>query len=381
MSLEKFRELNTIIERDSTDTTYKYALLRGVSEICQHYTHFMEFKNGRVWFPLGLLVEKWLLYYYPIFAHPSFIPQKPSERDLEKPGYKIAFRRQFNKITSYYEDKGGFSVFYSDFRRGHIPHDINDELLELLKKLRYAITRYPMKHLGYSVTREHYTVFDFNRGGIIRRQPVTPELVIEKFGKFSISKEYFEIFNLFGGFISGEHSILNKWAEFTVNSDKTRRLTHEKMLDILTRQPITDREVNDIFRIFESLLFEKGYLECVWSGKKIKSKSELHIDHVIPFSVWRNNDLWNLLPTHRDINVKKRDFIPSPKLLKERQITILKYWTEIRSQFLERFDSEIRLSLIGISGYEMNLLQKAFEKLIEKVGYLIEQHGYLEWDK
>jgi len=218
MSLEKIRVLNTIIERDATDTTYKYALLRGVSEICQHYTHFMEKENGRVWFPIGLLIEKWLLYYYPIFDQPSFIPQKPCEQDLDKPGKKLSFRRQFKKITSYYEDKEGLSSFYNDYRMGHIPNDINYELLDLLKKLRYTITRYPMKHLGYSVTNKHYTIFNFTKGDRIRKQPVTSELVINKFGKFSISQEYFEMFNLFGGFISGEHSILKKWAEFTVIS-------------------------------------------------------------------------------------------------------------------------------------------------------------------
>ena len=83
MYLEKFKELNTILERDATDTTYKYALLRGLSEICQHYTHYMELDDERVWFPLGLLVEKWLLYYYPIFASTHFIPQKSSEQDLD----------------------------------------------------------------------------------------------------------------------------------------------------------------------------------------------------------------------------------------------------------------------------------------------------------
>jgi len=380
MSLVKFKELNTIIERDSTDTTYKYALLRGVSEICQHYTHHMKIENGMVWFPLGLLIEKWLLYYYPIFSHPSFIPQKPSERDLEKPGYKIAFRRQFKKITSYYKDKGGLSTFYNDYRRGRISRDINDDLLELLRKLRDTIRSFPMKHLGYSVTREHYKIFDFTKGDRILRQPVTPELVIDKFGKFSISQEYFEIFNLFGGFISGENSILNKWAQFTVRSDKTGKLRYEEMLEILTRQPITDRDVNDVLKIIESLIQKQGYLECVWSGKKIKSLSKLHIDHVIPFSVWKNNDLWNLLPTHRDTNLKKREFIPSPELLKERYFAILEFWKETRSIFPSRFNSEIRISLTGISEVETDLLQKAFTKLIEKVEYLIEQQGYIEWD-
>ncbi len=38
-SLEEYRKINFIIERDSTDTTCKYALLRGTIEICEEYQH------------------------------------------------------------------------------------------------------------------------------------------------------------------------------------------------------------------------------------------------------------------------------------------------------------------------------------------------------
>jgi hypothetical protein len=107
--------------------------------------------------------------------------------------------------------------------------------------------------------------------------------------------------------------------------------------------------------------------------------SELHIDHIIPFSVWRNNDLWNLLPAHRDINLKKRDRIPSQELLHRRKSLILRYWREIKSQFPDRFDSEIRLSLTGNYEEYDELLNGAFGKLVDKVENLINQYGYLEW--
>lgn len=379
MSLKKFKELNTILEQDAIDTSYKYALLRAVSEICQYYSHFMEVENGRVWFPIGLIIEKWLLYYYPIFAYPKFVPQKPSEQDLDKPGKKISFRKQFKKITSYYEEKGGLSAFYSDYRKSSIPQEINYELLKLIKMLRNTITRYPMKHLGYSVAKDYYTIFNFLKGKRIKKQPVTPEMLINTLGKFSISQEYFEIFNTLGGFISGEYSILKKWAEFTVTSDRTRTLNHEKVLGILREHPITERGVNDVKKFFEYRLSQQGYLDCVWSGNKIKSKNTLHIDHVIPFSIWKNNDLWNLLPSHRDINLKKRDYIPSLELLEKRKTAILKYWEEIRSHFPERFDYEIRIALTGFSYNHKNLLIIAYSKLVEKVDNLIEQRGFLKW--
>ena len=56
--LENFKTINTIIERDSKDATYKFALLRGVIEISQEYQQLVKESGDRVSLPLGLLIEK-----------------------------------------------------------------------------------------------------------------------------------------------------------------------------------------------------------------------------------------------------------------------------------------------------------------------------------
>lgn len=121
MDLSAYQNINTIIERDSADATYKYALLRGVIEVCQQYSHHRqddaENESDRVWFPLGLLVEKWILYYYPIFAAPAFVPQKNGEKPDPEPGKKVAFRKYFTPLINYYRDRGGFSCIYNDSSR------------------------------------------------------------------------------------------------------------------------------------------------------------------------------------------------------------------------------------------------------------------------
>lgn len=44
-------------------------------------------------------------------------------------------------------------------------------------------------------------------------------------------------------------------------------------------------------------LFRNGHTpECVWSGKPITDIALLHVDHMIPFAVWKNNNLRDLLP-------------------------------------------------------------------------------------
>ncbi|WP_418887615.1 HNH endonuclease domain-containing protein [Leeuwenhoekiella marinoflava] len=60
------------------------------------------------------------------------------------------------------------------------------------------------------------------------------------------------------------------------------------------------------------------------------------MDHVIPFSVWKNNDLWNLLPAAAHINARKRDKIPAPELIARQRGHIGKCSMSINSNALKR---------------------------------------------
>ncbi|MFD2825276.1 HNH endonuclease domain-containing protein [Leeuwenhoekiella polynyae] len=49
------------------------------------------------------------------------------------------------------------------------------------------------------------------------------------------------------------------------------------------------------------------------------------LDLVIPFSICKNNDLWNLLPAARNVNAAKSDKIPAPELIERQRDRILEY--------------------------------------------------------
>jgi hypothetical protein len=381
MDLAQYRRINTIIERDSADATYKYALLRGVIEICQQASHLREEDGDAVSFPLGLLVEKWLLYYYPIFAAPAFIPQKSGETLDQETGKVVSFRKHFVPVIDYYRDRGGISVFYSDYARGTMPAEIRPAFRTLVKAVRKTITEMPMKHLGYSQSKEHYSVFDYNRPlyRISGDSPVDRTSLIENSGRFSLSRDLCTVFEHFGGFISGEECLLKKWAEFTAAADKTGTVTEESMLSLLTKTPTTERAIADARNIYRSVFEEEGTLACVWSGKAIPSPDAMHIDHVLPFSVWKNNDLWNLLPALDSVNTQKRDRIPDPALLKSRKEHIIGYWGLLHDRAPRPFEREISVSLLGLQAPRSDWQDRAFEHLTEKCAYLIDVRGYAAW--
>src|SRR5690606_26828223 len=109
MNNEVFHNISKIIERDNKATTYKFALLRGVIDIIQDNSPYISFVENRVRIPTGLLIEKWLTYYYPILQSQTLIPQINGDTNL-------AFSNQLSKLISDYEARGGFSAFYNDLK-------------------------------------------------------------------------------------------------------------------------------------------------------------------------------------------------------------------------------------------------------------------------
>ena len=375
--LQNFKTINTIIERDSKDTTYKFALLRGAVEICQEYQHLKHENGNRIEFPLGLLIEKWLLYYYPFIEND--IPQKPKES--EEAAKQISFRRTFRKITGYYAEQGKFSEFYRDYTKGSIPDPIVPEFRSLVREIRTTITRYPMKHLGHSAENKYYSVFDFDRDFIMPsgKFPVERDYLIQNMGTYSLSREFDTIFEILGSFISGEDAVLFQWAEFT-RAASNGTISLAGALEKLRTFPITERDVEPARSFYDKLIKEQNALECIWSDKTIKNRESFHIDHLIPFSVWKNNDLWNLLPSSDRVNLDKKDKIPSPEFIEQRKISIKRSWTLLQKEYARKFDRELEISLTGTIEPGSDWQEIAIQKLKEKCKYLIEVRGFDAWN-
>ena len=180
---------------------------------------------------------------------------------------------------------------------------------------------------------------------------------------------------MLGSFISGTDSILFKWTDFSVNASGNT-LSREKVISEVFKNPITDRDVLDVKKLYKSILQKSGKIECVWTGARVTAYD---IDHVIPFSIWKNNDLWNLLPAQSTVNNQKRHKIPSSDILNKRKDSIINYWDVLKSYQEERFFSEIRVSLLGKSDSEPNWQNFAFQQLKKTSEYLINTRGHEAW--
>jgi hypothetical protein len=371
MNPQTFQNISKIIERESKTTTYKFALLRGVIDIIQDNSPYIRFSEGRVHFLTGLLVEKWILYYYPILESDLVIPQIGSNTQL-------VFTKEFMRIINYYrhKGKGGFSAFYNDLKSKGFPVEVQVDFKALIKKLRATIIDKPMRHIGSSINNNEYSIFKIGNGASFGRTSVVDlEYLLSSCGSFSIPVEYFDAFKLLGSFIGGNDSILFKWAEFSSNVSKGD-VKVEKAIHEILRSPITTRDVDESKKIYSQILQKEGEVRCVWSNLPIQ---KFDVDHVIPFTVWKNNDLWNLLPAKATINNGKRDKIPTPEQLTKSKELIFHYWDLMNLNQSLRFNREIKVTLLG-SNQDKNWQQSALTQLQSSCHFLITQRGFEPWE-
>jgi hypothetical protein len=367
MNNEVFYNISKIIERDSKATTYKFALLRGVIDIIQDNSPYISFLDNRVQIPTGLLIEKWLMYYYPILQSQTSIPQINGETNL-------AFSNQLSKLIYDYEARGGFSAFYNDLKNKGIPEDLQSDFFELTKKIKDTITKMPMKYIGRSISNDFYSIFNYENQTIRRSSTIDIETLIKDFGTFSIPFEYYEAFKILGSFINGQDSILFKWAEFSVNASGNNLSVH-KVLNEVLKSPITLRDIKESKKLYKDILQKEGNVYCVWTGRKIPNYD---IDHMIPFSVWKNNDLWNLLPSDSKINNQKRDKIPTPEVIERQKNLIIDYWRIIYEHQSKRFQKEIQVALLGNHSFD-SWKNSGISQLQNSCNYLIENRGFEGW--
>lgn len=378
-----YKELSTILERDSTSASYKFALLRAAIEVVLEQSPFIKIEEKRVAIPGWLIVEKWLLYYFPIFSDTAFIPQVSSDKDLDNP---IKFRQLFSPITDYYSTNGGYEAFFVDLRSKYIPAPIQDQFLELSDYTFDLIRNMPMKYFGNSLAstpeEKFYRVFQYEKGR--KKKAITGPIdtlsLLDRYAHFFLPKSYYELFEVMGAYILGTGSIIQRWAEFTANLARGKSdVTVSKMLDILSTSPVEAREVRLSQQLFTNLLENQRTLRCVWSDKNISIKSGLNLDHVVPFSVWKNNDLWNLLPASKQVNKEKSNKIPPKEKLEARREAILHYWTFLYKSEPEIFMREVKKSLLG--HYEGSEWQRiSFEQLTKSCQHLIDERGFEPWN-
>jgi len=304
--------IQSILTQERKSGTPKMALIRALCHISQYESHSAEWdqKEDTVWIPMKRMAFCWLRYFFPFIKSQEPVYQLYGQK-------KMAFTDLIKQLPY---NRVELPLLIRDYESGRNAKQID----RVLKKIKYVILSGPVKHTGTL----HSPVFDYR--GETRKSL--------DFGKVGVPANVWRDITHFGHWI--EESIIVRWAELCENINKKGKIGEYTSLLL---QPLEDvRSTNEAKAIIQGI----RTVECVWTGRVLR---QYEIDHVIPFSIWKNNDLWNLLPASKRVNNKKRDKIVTAKTIYARQHSIISYWRLYKESFPERFNIQISRAL-GASG-------------------------------
>lgn len=295
--------IESVLRNDKKNTTYKLALLRALCDLAEHHDRAVKWRSdGSVAIPMRKITEQWLLYYWPLMASKQFIPQRQGESPNK---HALAFRSVLTELTKqcglFFNSNDSvvvLSQFMLMWKRGNLPTELQRLLNQVLTTIDSTILKGPVK---------------FADGGSMFGYDGTTKSVL-------VDAELWREFCLVGYWV--RDSLLLRWAELVMQMSPTLPyVTPGLVMDLLLQRPLVERQQ----RLAREIFVGRSDLRCVWSERLIPL-GKLAMDHVLPFSVWLNNDLWNLQPTHTMINGAKSDRVPAVGLLRKREAALVSNW-------------------------------------------------------
>ena len=309
-------QIEGVLNHDKKSATYKFALFRALAEIATQSPNSVTWLvDGQVGLPVRYVAEKWLQYYWPLVESRTFIPQLNGEKpDAGKP---IKFRKHLHALVQRYAKAGGYSGFRIERNKGQLSPDTQKLLRALMADIEDAIIKGPVVFAGGALITGRVFGYDAKT-----RQVLIPNDL------------WIELSHL-GYWVS--QAVILQWAEKTTKLGEG--IDVATVVNLLLEKE-DERSTNEARKLFSGL----GRLECVWTGVTLRESFD--VDHVIPFDLWHNNDIWNLLPASKSANSKKSNKLPSTNILRSRKDCIVGYWELLRDKNIQRFDKEAETLLV-----------------------------------
>jgi SAM-dependent methyltransferase len=350
-------QIEGILNRDRKVATYKLALFRALAEIATQEPRTARWlSDGRVAVPIGSIARRWLLYYWPIFASHRFVPQSQAEGagNSQQP---VAFRPAMTELMQPFAgqgDHGGLTAWHLAWSSGKLSAATVSLELAALRAIASAIRSGPVTYSGGALAGGRVFDYDARLKGVIMSADIWRELC------------------LLGHWIVD--AVVVRWAALTQRFAQRQGIRSGDVLPLLLARPEPKRATD----MAKAVYLKAGVGHCAWSGRAL-SERRFDVDHVIPFSLWGNNDLWNLLPAHPEVNAQKSDMLPSRGLLSDREEVITENWSLLRDAMPTAFAlqaSNLLGSTMPVSG---RWQQGLYARLREAVEVTALQRGVGRW--
>jgi SAM-dependent methyltransferase len=304
--------LRSVILNDSKSSTYKLALLRVIARIADSAGGLAApGDSDRIRIPLGLVALYWIRMFKPLLQ--AGLPQSPANKGLEGLGFvRDGFR-------------GILHIPAQDLRIGASLGSVDARALNrAVSDAARLIARMPAFYTTYA---DGQPIFPARSA----RSPAMGErLVVDadwlwRFGEVEVPRHVWNAVRHLNVWI--EPIVVAEWARLmqgygerqgrTISMDELHRAL--AWLDPLRDTRLARSLADDLMNRGEPVF-------CVWSGKRLDQRT-LDVDHCFPWVVWPCGDLWNLLPSSRQVNQRlKRDRLVDVATLASARDRIADWW-------------------------------------------------------
>lgn len=396
--------LRQVIVNDNKSATYKLGLLRILVRLAETAPGLVIARtDDYVEIPFGTVGLYWLKQYLPLVLHHR-LPQRPSGPG----GYGWA-KEAFYSLQDVSPSDLRLGARFDSDRAAILTRAINDACAN--------IERMPVRYITFPGSDDRQ-LFEsgFSSTRAASRPIVLSREFLARFGRFRIPALLWQALGQFACWL--DPVIVGEWRQLTSNwvgpanlhsaarwaanvGQSTGQAANPFPAQSagqsagqsasLVREAGTETAASDPYEWSESYydtgiaqdrakqLRDDGFpLTCVWSATRIRNAP--HIDHCFPWARWRNNDLWNLLPTRSNVNLSKSDRLPSSSAMADARDRMLEWWRHawIQSPQEDRFFMEARYSLPGLD-VETPRLEDIFTAAQHQRARLKQDQQLIEW--
>ena len=351
--LRPIEVVESVLWDDRKVNTYKFALIRAIAHLATHRPNIARWEGqAQVSIPIDAITDKWIGYYWPLMESSAESAVVQGQRGEKA---DMAFRPPLTALVDYWDRQGGYPAFCSARDASRMPPESERLLQTTRAKVKTAIQQ-PVRYAGNDRTGKK--MFSYSAGRVSLPGAIWRESA------------------LLGRWI--EDSVLIRWAEFTSSLPGNHGKTSEA--------PVLSRLLHDHEGQRETAIARSAYeaysaahtLECAWTGDRIR---KFHVDHAIPWALWRNNDLWNLLPVHPRANGEKSARIPSRARVEHQRSRIMQSWEILYEAESAIFMSHAR-GFIGDPGakeFTGSVREKLFSTFKDVLEYTAVNRGVERW--
>jgi hypothetical protein len=331
--------LRHIILNDAKAATYKLGLLRAICRAADGSAGIVrDTGSDIVAVPMGLVALNWLRLYMPLLKRN--LPQTPTNVGTAGLGFaKSPFQNLLGECSA------------ADLRIGSRFTQARAKSLHLsLRDATQTIDRMPATYITYPTGGR---ILLINRQRTVMA-PTTIDLneeYLASFGWMQVPTHLWRAMVRNAAWI--EPTLIAEWTRLIRDyASRQKKRVAEDEISAGMRWSDPRRDVARVHQIAVATL-RSGELRCAWTDRPL-SDATLDIDHMFPWAAWPCSDLWNLLPSHREVNQRrKRDRLPSALALYRAEARIMGWWSMAylnRPGLSDEFREEARASLPALSG-------------------------------